>query len=94
VRVAVDSRYEVAYPPAWVDEILRFYRAEAGWQATLAAHPTDVILARPWDPLTRAIAGTAWRRVYLDRSYAIYARPGLNLPPVEYRDRVFPGRFP
>ena len=94
VRVAVDSRYEVAYPSPWVDEVFRFYEAGAGWQQTLAGHPTDVILVRPWDPLARAIALTAWQRVYIDRSYSIYARPGLNLPPVDYHDRVFPGRFP
>lgn len=94
VRVAVDSRYEVAYPSTWVDEIFRFYRAGAGWQQTLDRHPTDVILVRPSDPLARAIALIPWQRVYIDRSYSIYARPGLHLPPVDYHDRVFPARFP
>ena len=94
VRVAVDSRYEVAYPNSWVDEVFRFYRADAGWRRTLAGYPTDVILVRPSDPLARAIADIPWRRVYVDRSYSIYARPGLNLPPVDYHDRVFPARFP
>ena len=36
VRVSIDSRYEVAYPDWWVDEILRFYRAQPGWKQTLA----------------------------------------------------------
>jgi hypothetical protein len=94
VRVAVDSRYEVAYPSRWVDEVFRFYQAGAGWQQTLAGHPTDVILVRPSDPLAGAIALTAWQRVYIDRSYSIYARPGLNLPRVDYHDRVFAARFP
>jgi hypothetical protein len=94
VRVAVDSRYEVAYPSTWVDEVFRLYRASAGWQQTLAGHPTDVILVRPSDPLARAIGNIPWRRVYVDRSYSIYARPGLNLPSVDYHDRAFPGRFP
>ena len=94
VRVAVDSRYEVAYSSQWVEEVFRFYRADAGWQETLAGHPTDVILLRRTDPLARAIALVPWRRVYIDRSYSIYARPALNLPAVDYHDRVFPARFP
>jgi hypothetical protein len=94
VRVAVDSRYEVAYPSSWVDEVFGFYQAHVGWRQTLATHPTDVILVRAWDPLARALADTPWRRVYRDRSYSIYARPGLDLPPVDYGDRVFSARFP
>jgi hypothetical protein len=94
VRVAVDSRYEVAYPAQWVEETFRLYRADEGWQQTLAGHATDVILLRQTDRLARAIALVPWRRVYVDRSYSIYARPGLNLPPVDYHDRVFPARFP
>jgi hypothetical protein len=94
VRVAVDSRYEVAYPSAWVDEIFRFYRAGAGWRQTLDGHPTDVIVMPPSGPLARAVAGLGWQRVYLDRSYAIYARPGLNLPQVDIHDRVVAARFP
>jgi hypothetical protein len=38
VRVAVDSRYEVAYPGWWVDEMFRFYQARPGWRRTLASH--------------------------------------------------------
>jgi hypothetical protein len=40
-----------------------------------------VILVRPSDPLARAIANIPWQRLYVDRSYSIYARPGLHLPP-------------
>ena len=94
VRVAFDSRYEAAYPNPWVDEVFRFYAAGAGWRQTLAGHPTDVVLVRQRDPVARAIAGIPWQRVYIDRSYSIYARPGLNLPPVDYHDRVFSARFP
>ena len=94
VRVAVDSRYEVAYPSEWVEEVFRVYRADTGWQQTLAGHPTDVILVRLSDPLEHAIGSVPWRRVYVDRGYSIYARPGLNLPPVDFHDRVFPARFP
>jgi hypothetical protein len=92
--VAVDSRYEVAYPSAWVDEIFRFYRAGTGWQQTLDGHPTDVIVARRSGPLARAVANLGWQQVYVDRSYAIYARPGLNLPLVDHHDRIVTARFP
>jgi hypothetical protein len=94
VRVAVDSRYEVAYPSQWVEDVFRVYRADAGWQQTLTGRPTDVILVRLTDPLERVIGSIPWRRVYVDRGYSIYARPGLDLPPVDYHDRVFPARFP
>jgi hypothetical protein len=94
VRVAVDSRYEVAYPSAWVDEIFRFYRAGDGWQQTLDGHPTDVIVARPSGPLARSVANLGWQQVYIDRSYAIYARPGVNLPVVDLHDRIVTVSFP
>lgn len=77
VRVSVDSRYEVAYPRAWVDETFRLYGAQPGWQQTLARFPTDILLVGTSDPLAAAIQATDWNRVYRDRMYEIYARPGL-----------------
>lgn len=94
VRVAVDSRYEAAYPSWWVDEVLRFYRGAGGWQQTLAAHPTDVIVVRPSDALARAIGDIGWQRVYRDGSYAIFGRPGLGLRSVDLDERVVAARFP
>jgi hypothetical protein len=94
VRVSIDSRYEVAYPDWWVDEIFRFYRAQPGWQQTLAGHPTDVVLVRKTQSLSPAMQATDWPKVYSDGAYEIYARPGLSLAPLDNHDKVFAGRFP
>jgi len=75
VHVSVDSRYEVAYPAVWVDECLRMYRAAPGWERTLSKYPTDILLVAVADPLARAIQQTAWRQIYADNQYEIYARP-------------------
>jgi hypothetical protein len=53
-----------------------------------------VIVARPSGPLARAVGNLNWQRVYVDRSYAIFARPGLYLPLVDLHDRVVTARFP
>jgi len=94
VRVSVDSRYEVAYPAAWVAESLRLYRAEAGWQDTLASYPSDIVLVAKSDRLAKVIVKTSWNRVYTDRMYEIYARPGVDLTVADYNDRLVDGRFP
>ena len=45
------------------------------------------------DNMFRAVATIGWQQVYLDRTYAIYARPGLNLPPVDLHDRVYRAEY-
>jgi len=44
--------------------------------------------------LARAVANLGWQQVYVDRSYAIYAKPGVNLPVVDHHDRIVTARFP
>jgi hypothetical protein len=92
--VSLDSRYEAAYPNWWVAEVQRFYDAQPGWKTTLSSLPTDVVLVQRAQPLSAVIKATNWRRVYIDRSYEVYARPGLALPAVDFHDQAFPGRFP
>jgi len=95
VRVGMDSRYEAAYPGWWSERVFRLYRAQPGWQDTLAEYPTDALLARRGGSLAQAMGGqSAWRRVYADPSYEIWTRPGLDLPVAGERDRVAQGRFP
>lgn len=94
VLVSIDSRYEAAYPNWWVDESFSFYAARPGWKQTLAAYPTDVLLVRRTQPLAMAMKETNWRRVYIDRAYEVYERPGLDLATVDYHNQAFEGRFP
>ena len=95
VKVSIDSRYEVAYPPERLLEHVDFYSAAPDWQAILARYPTDVVLVRRTDAVAEPLATqAAWRLVYQDDAFVLYARPGLDLPPQERRDIVLLGSFP
>jgi hypothetical protein len=94
VRVSLDSRYEAAYPAAWVGEQARLYDAELGWEEMLASMPTDVVIAQHAKGLARAIAGTNWQRVFSDASYEVWARPGLAMPVGDRGAARLEGRFP
>lgn len=84
VKVSLDGRYEVAYQHGILEENVAFYRAEPGWEATLARYPTDLVLAPRSGPLAAALEERGdWPRVYEDATYALYARPGLTLPPAD-----------
>ena len=94
VRVSLDSRYEVAYSEEWVDRSFRFYAAEPGWQETLRAYPTDLVLVPKITPLARVMPESGWRRAYVDREFELYARPGLALPFSDRTSQSFDGVFP
>jgi hypothetical protein len=75
VRVSIDSRYEVAYPPGSVEENTAFYRAEEGWQRILLAHPTDAVLVPKSLSVSRQMPSLpGWKRVYSDDVAEIYVR--------------------
>ncbi len=94
VRVSIDSRYEIAYPPEWANETAAFYAAQSGWRRTLSKYPADLVLTPREAPVAVAMSSTPWARVYADRFFAIYARPGLKLPVVEQTSRSFEAGFP
>jgi hypothetical protein len=94
VKVSIDSRYETAFLPALVDESLRFYRAEPDWQQTLAKYPTDLVLTLRQVPVARELRSTEWKRVYADKEFEIFARPGLSLPFRDDSDKDFQDVFP
>jgi hypothetical protein len=75
VKVSIDSRYEVAYPPGSLEENSIFYRAEEGWQAILAADPADAVLVPVALPVSRRMPSQAgWKRVYGDAVAEVYRR--------------------
>jgi hypothetical protein len=93
-KVAVDSRYEVAYPNDWIERVFRFYEARNGWRETLNAYPTDVVLAPRSAPIVPLLRGAGWRLVYVDAQFELYAQPQLRLPAVDRTSDSFSGVFP
>jgi hypothetical protein len=84
VKVSLDGRYEVAYQPGLLDENVDFYEAREGWNDVLAKYPTDLVLVPRTAPVYAKLRDeTAWCETYVDDTYALFARPGLDLPRVE-----------
>jgi hypothetical protein len=90
VRVSMDSRYEVAYP-VWLAPMNEAAYDKGDWRGFVGKYPTDAILAPRDSPMENALAG-AWKRVYRDGAYALFVRPGMDLPAVDYGSRTFEGR--
>jgi hypothetical protein len=93
-KVSVDSRYDVAFPPAIVDESFHFYEANSGWQEILEKYPTDLALIPVHSAVAALMPATRWNLIYKDQSFRIYARPGLQLPIRDDSGRSFSTSFP
>jgi hypothetical protein len=100
VKVSLDSRFEVAYPPEVEAEQYAFFSAEPGWQQLLDAEPyraTDVILAPRFldSRIHERLADLpGWKRVYRDKSFELFARDPSTLPKVDRPDTSDEGVFP
>jgi hypothetical protein len=94
VKVSLDSRYEVAYPDAVVKRIFDFYDARPDWQATQEVFPTDAVLIPADSTIFPLMQTSGWRRVYTDRQFQIYARPGVFLSERDWSSGSFRGAFP
>lgn len=94
VKVSLDSRYEETYPDSVVDSIFRFYEAAPDWRSTLDRYPTDVVLVPRDAPISNPIPQSGWTRVYRDRQFELYARPGRALPVEDRSSASFAGVFP
>jgi hypothetical protein len=94
VKVSLDSRYEVTYSDAVMKQIFDFYDGRAGWQSTLVAYPTDAVLLPKDAPVLTEIGSSGWHRVYTDREFRIYVRPGRDLPVEDWSAGSFAGTFP
>lgn len=77
VKVSLDSRYEAAYPPELVNKLVRFYAIGADASSVLGDYGADLLLVPSTSGLARR--SIPWRRVYADRGFALYARPGVVL---------------
>lgn len=95
VRVSIDGRYEVAYPPELLAEHQILYQAKPGWRELLEKYPTDAVLTPLKRPLAEAISQLeGWHRVYVDDAYAVYATDDFSWPAVDNTGRTPSGRFP
>ena len=81
VKVSIDSRYEVAYPPEALTENHSLYGANDGWQSILKSHGTDAVLVPTYAPLSQEMPNlNDWHLQYRDPSYAIYGRQPNDRP--------------
>lgn len=72
VKVAVDSRYEVAYPDSVVEAAVGVYQSGA-WQAFTQQYPTDMILTQPrFGALESSLAAGGWHKLYGDGEWALW----------------------
>ena len=94
VKVSLDSRYEESYPDSVVQNVFRFYDAAPDWRSTLDAFPTDVVLIPRDASIARAIQQSGWKKIYVDRQFELYARPGRALPFEDRTSASFAGVFP
>jgi hypothetical protein len=103
VKVSCDGRYEVAFPPAQVQELWDFYARQRNWQQTLRRYPPDVVFVPRNNPLenlleqtTTTDSKTLWTLVYRDDGYSLYARQDIasRLPVVDRSGQPMVGQFP
>ncbi len=95
VKVSLDSRYEVAYPPDVVEEHQKFFAAEGGFASSLDAHHADCVLVsveRPVSSKMKDLPG--WNLCYRDDAYEVYQRITGTLPSKDRRGETFEGVFP
>jgi hypothetical protein len=95
VKVSLDGRYEVAYPPSLLKESQSFYSGKENWRMTLTRYPTDLVLVpTPWRLAALMSGESGWDRIYQDDAYQLYARPGLNIPHMDRRGEKLTASFP
>ncbi len=101
VKVSLDSRYEVPYPAGAVEESVAFYRAEPGWQATLARYPTDAVLVPTTSELLPRLEASqglepAWKWIYRDDAYVVWVPEpaAARYPQLDRRGEPIVARFP
>ncbi len=104
VKVSMDSRYEIAYPPEAAEENVAFYAGEKGWRETLDRYPPDAVLVPRWSPILKMLQTAEpggethkrWVQVYQDDGYSLFVRGNLfeRLPIVDRTGRSIKAEFP
>jgi hypothetical protein len=74
MKVFIDSRYDLAYPPAVVWDWLKLANNLNGGSHTLAAYPHDFVLLSKDSPAIKVIDSERdWRLIYSDDTARLYA---------------------
>lgn len=95
VKIGLDSRNDVGYAYPVLAEISKFYWGKPGWQKTLQHYPSDLILINRSFPLAHCMTEQHdWHLVYDDDAFQLWARPGLDMPYVDYRGQPLHADFP
>ena len=75
MKIFIDSRYDLAYPPAVVWDWLKLANNLDGGAHTLAAYPHDFVLLEKDSPAIKVMDSQGdWRLIYSDDTARLYAR--------------------
>ncbi len=73
-RVFIDGRADV-YGDRFIEDFLRTYRAEPGWDEELYTRDVRLVLIEPDSPLARALANNStWQQLYADDHSVLFER--------------------
>jgi hypothetical protein len=80
VKVAVDSRYEVAYPDSTVEDAVRVYET-GDWAAFIERYPTTnlILTQKKHGKLEASLAAGGWRAIYRDGEYTLWETPHASM---------------
>ena len=96
VKISMDSRYEVAFPPQALDVNYSFYVGETTIEEAIHDE-TDAVLTMRWMAADKKLtASENWRQVYVDDAFALYVRQE-RADAFPFRDRrgePIEGEFP
>ena len=98
IRVFIDSRYDLGYPPKVIADFMALDRGKPGGVHTLVAYPTDfVLMKRDWPQSKLMDSQPDWRLIYSDDVARLYARadsPAARLEGVPFKGTAKPSFFP
>ncbi len=73
-RVFIDGRADV-YGDRFIEDFLRVYRAEPGWDEELYTRDVRLVLIEPGSPLAHALANNStWQQLYADDHSVLFER--------------------
>jgi len=97
MKIFIDSRYDLAYPPAVVWDWLKFANNLEGASQTLAAYPHDFVLLEKDSPAVKVMDSQRdWRLIYSDDTARLYARansPAAHLDGVPFENGIPTAEF-
>jgi len=94
VKVSLDGRYEEVYSGEVMRSVFDFYAARSQWTTIPDKYPTDLVLAPRESPVCAKLHEIAWKPVYQDSEFVLYAKPGIAVPARNDSTRRCAGAFP